>query len=100
MNFEKWVANRWGASAPLDRQWIIASMGLGGETGEVLEHLKKHFRDHKYPGNDLKLEMGDVLHYLTFLGQCYGWTLEEIMAANITKLEERDRVKRESSRSV
>lgn len=90
LKFEEWVASRWGPVELLSRNWIIASMGLAGETGEVLEHLKKHLRDGKHPNEDLKLELGDVLHYLTVIAQSYGWSLQELMDANQDKLEARD----------
>ena len=65
-------------------------MWVGGESGEVLELLKKHVRDGKAPGKSLLLELGDLLYYLTRVGQEYGYNLPEIMSANIEKLRERD----------
>jgi NTP pyrophosphatase (non-canonical NTP hydrolase) len=91
--FEQFVADRWGDVQPLSRDWLIATMGLGGETGECLEPLKKHYRDGKHPGEALKLELGDVLHYLTVIARSYGWTLDELMSANMEKLLARDRKK-------
>ena len=88
--FQNFIAERWGPVRPLNRAWTIAVMGLAGETGETIEPMKKHFRDGEHPGDDLKLEMGDVLHYLTVLAGSYGWTLEDIMHANMEKLRARD----------
>jgi NTP pyrophosphatase (non-canonical NTP hydrolase) len=88
--FEEWVGKRWGASPPGSRHWLIAVMGLAGETGECVEPMKKHYRDGKHPGDALKLELGDVLHYLTVLAHSYGWSLDELMQANMAKLEARD----------
>jgi len=90
-DFGTYVRNRWGPVQPLDRSWLIATMGLAGETGEVVEPLKKHYRDGVHPGDALLLELGDVLHYLTVLGQSYGWTLDDIASANVAKLIARDR---------
>jgi NTP pyrophosphatase (non-canonical NTP hydrolase) len=101
--FEDWVDDRWdGPVAIKSREWLIATMGLGGESTEVLsalvalliatgrstEVLKKHYRDGKL--GELKLELGDVLHYLTVIAHSYGWTLDEIARANIAKLRQRD----------
>lgn len=88
-----WIAKRWeghfgfvlasDAKVPFP---ITAALGIGGEAGEVQELLKKHFRDAHDPGEDLKLELGDLLHYLVVIAQSYDLTL----AANIAKLEARD----------
>lgn len=94
--FDAYVAARWDGRQPDQVAKhpvpfpIVAALGLAGETGEVLEHLKKHYRDGKHPGNALKLELGDVLHYLTVIAGSYGWTLDQLAAANIEKLRVRD----------
>lgn len=88
--------NRRRAAAAADnpmRDLYIMSTGLGGETGEVLELLKKHVRDGVLDTDDLALELGDVLHYLTRIGLQFGFTLDDIMLRNIRKLEERARKK-------
>lgn len=95
MNFEDYVADRWkrdplGQGTPHDVPFpIVAALGLAGEVGEVVEHLKKHYRDGRHPGEALKLELGDVLHYLTVVAQSYGWDLQEIQRANMAKLDAR-----------
>lgn len=94
--FSAWVSYRWAGGQKEQQQphavpfSPIAALGLAGEVGEVIEHLKKHMRDGKHPGDALKLELGDVLHYLTVLAGAYGWTLDELAQANIAKLEARD----------
>ena len=104
-SFEEWVDARWNGPVEIkSREWLISVMGLGGESAEVVgavldmllatgrasEHLKKHYRDGKHPGEALKLELGDAIHYLTVLAHSYGWTLDDIMLANVLKLEQRD----------
>jgi NTP pyrophosphatase (non-canonical NTP hydrolase) len=99
--FERWVSRRWQTqqpTTPVGRLNVlhpvpypmVAALGFAGESGEVMECLKKHYRDGTHPGKSLLLELGDVLHYLTVIGQSYGWTLEEIQEANIEKLIARD----------
>lgn len=93
--FERYVSDRWDANRvglgghPVPYP-MVAALGFAGETGEVVEHLKKHYRDGKHPGDALKLELGDALHYLTVIAQSYGWSLEDLMDANIAKLDARD----------
>lgn len=68
-------------------------LGLVGEVGEVVEHIKKDRRlgDKRKPLSREKLvdEGGDVLWYLTRLFGENGITLEEVMDYNIVKLTER-----------
>lgn len=66
-------------------------IGLAGECGEVMEWLKKsvYRGDKRFAENDLKLELGDVIHYVARIGIAYGWTLKDIMAANVEKLNAR-----------
>lgn len=96
LGFEDWVASRWDGHQPEQQVGhpvpfpIVAALGLAGETGEVVELLKKHYRDGTHPGADMLLELGDVLHYLTVIAKAYGWSLEKIMNANVRKLDARD----------
>lgn len=64
-------------------------IGLCGEAGEVAEWVKKRkFRgNEKFTEEMLKLELGDVLHYITRLALNHGWTLKQLMEGNIQKLE-------------
>ena len=77
---------------------IAWAVGLAGETGEVMEIIKKGCL--RVPGDigyvevdraKLVLELGDVLFYLTSLGLEYGITTDEVRAGNMAKLEGRGR---------
>jgi NTP pyrophosphatase (non-canonical NTP hydrolase) len=95
-SYDFWIHQRWNGKQPEQQPKgdvpysPVAAMGLAGETGEVMELLKKHWRDGKHPGEDLLLELGDVLHYLTVLAHAYGWVLGDLMEANVAKLVARD----------
>lgn len=66
------------------------SMGLAGESGEVVDLIKKEIHhDHPENPDKVKKELGDVLHYVAGLATMYGWTLEEVATANIMKLSTR-----------
>jgi NTP pyrophosphatase (non-canonical NTP hydrolase) len=71
------------------RDDFIMCTGLGGETGEVLEVLKKNERDGKMNKDDLVLELGDVLYYLLMIAERHGITAQQIMRGNVGKLEGR-----------
>lgn len=69
-----------------------AAMGLVGETGEVIELVKKHYYK---PGwcldvDDLIDELGDVYYYLVILAYQCRVTLEELADLNYKKLTERE----------
>lgn len=70
------------------------ALGLGGETGEVLEKIKKITRDEgseitKEKKEELVKEMGDVLWYLAALATELNLNLKEILEKNISKLNSR-----------
>lgn len=77
-------------------------LGLAGETGEVVEKIKKHLRDkngvfHPTPEDitELKKELGDVLWYLSALAFYNGINLDDVARANLNKLKsrkERDKI--------
>ena len=61
-------------------------LGLAGEVGEFLEVVKKEtYQGHPESEDKKKLELGDVLRYLTGLCNLYGYSLEEIATLNIIK---------------
>jgi len=88
--FQDYVRKNWNDTPDGGlRDLYIMSTGLGGETGEVLELLKKHVRNDRVINTELLLELGDVLHYLTRIAQHFGMSLEQIMEANMMKLDAR-----------
>lgn len=73
---------------------IYPALGLAGESGEVLEKLKKIFRDgegkiSKEEAGALKKEIGDVLWYISQLAVELGFTLEDVAKTNVEKLRGR-----------
>lgn len=70
-----------------------AALGLAGEVGEVLEHVKKDRRPdgRRQPLNKeaFTAELGDVLFYLTRLAHKNGITLKEVADYNEVKLTKR-----------
>lgn len=72
-----------------DKEIVVSTMGLAGETGEVCELIKKDIRDGNVDKIALKKELGDVLAYLTNVANMYDFSLEDVAIANIDKLEDR-----------
>lgn len=83
-----WVGNGKYEDKEL-RNLYIASTGLAGETGEVLEKLKKHIRDNQLDREALCKELGDTLYYLVMIGRMFGFGLDDIIKANMAKLKDR-----------
>ena len=69
---------------------INSVMGLCGESGEVIDLVKKHV-SHGHPLNREKLidELGDVAWYLAECATVLDVTLEEVLERNIEKLKKR-----------
>ena len=74
-----------------EREVLINSvMGLCGESGEVIDIVKKHIsHGHPLDREKLILELGDVAWYLAECATVLGVTLDEVFVANIEKLKRR-----------
>ena len=76
------------------RNFIYPTLGLVGEAGEVADKVKKILRDKKgvfdQDSKDaIKLELGDVLWYISQISSELGYELEEVANANLQKLRSR-----------
>lgn len=89
--FYQALNERWDRNLRNDlRDIAVPSLGLAGESGEVVEHFKKHLRDGAPLNNpELLLELGDVLHYWCRLCKLAGFTPDQVMQANEEKLRAR-----------
>lgn len=66
-----------------------ALFGLASEVGEIHGLFQKQKQGHVLDETALRLEIGDVLWFLSELCDVYGWYLEDIAIANIQKLRNR-----------
>lgn len=65
-------------------------LGLAGESGEVIEHVKKAvFHGHDLSPEYLEKEIGDVLWYVAGMATAMGLDLNTIAENNISKLKQR-----------
>jgi len=78
--------------------FVYPTLGLAGETGEVVEKVKKLMRNDgamsvssipEEKRQELSQEMGDILWYLAQLAAELGVSLDDIAEANIEKLTSR-----------
>ena len=71
--------------------FIYPTLGLAGESGEVVEKIKKLIRDKNGVADEkvkqeITKELGDVLWYLSPLATELGLSLDEIADENLKKL--------------
>lgn len=80
-----------GVSSSCDENLILnGAMGLCGESGEIMDLLKKNiFQGHDIDKEHLAKECGDVLWYLAILAKGLGYNLDEIGEMNKAKLRKR-----------
>lgn len=71
------------------------AMGLGGESGELLNKIKKIIRGDygtelpEEKRKDIQQELGDILWYIAALCTFFGFGMNEVMTSNILKLNKR-----------
>jgi len=74
--------------------FIYASLGLAGETGEVVDKIKKIWRDKNKQVSaedkqEIAKEIGDVLWYLSQLAEELEINFDEVAQMNIDKIHSR-----------
>lgn len=84
-------AMRWLNPALSEKGILINGvMGLCGESGEVIDLVKKHLsQGHPLDREVLAKELGDVAWYLAETAYVLGYPLEEIFRMNLEKLSAR-----------
>lgn len=84
-------AMRWLNPALSEKDTLINGvMGLCGESGEVIDLVKKHLsQGHPLDRKALAKELGDVAWYLAETAYVLGYPLEEIFRMNLEKLSAR-----------
>ena len=69
---------------------INGVMGMNGESGEVIDLVKKHlFHGHDLDKEKLVKELGDVLWYIAEVCTSLDVNMSEVMDKNIEKLSKR-----------
>ncbi|MCI7222646.1 MAG: nucleoside triphosphate pyrophosphohydrolase family protein [Erysipelotrichaceae bacterium] len=74
----------------LEMMLVNSALGLAGETGEVVDLIKKHyFHGHQLDKQLLIKELGDVCWYVAQCCQAIDIDMETVMKQNIDKLTKR-----------
>lgn len=66
-----------------------STLGLASEAGEVAGIFQKRYQGHEFNPEHLMKELGDCLWMIAEACTAMGWTMEEVMEANIEKLKAR-----------
>jgi NTP pyrophosphatase (non-canonical NTP hydrolase) len=103
MTFEEYQKSaKKTAVYPIVGQSIVyPALGLAGESGEIMNKIKKIFRDDSGVLTDsrkkeISKELGDILWYVAQVSTELGISLDEVAVSNIEMLksrQERDKIK-------
>lgn len=78
---------------PKDQAISYLALGLGNEAGEVQGKIKKLIRGDYSDINNISIsvvdELGDIVWYITRLADEFGFTLDDVISANVKKLNRR-----------
>lgn len=73
-----------------DHAFAHGVIGIAGEAGELVDILKRQMAYGKEPDEQHVLEeLGDLFHYMVYLMVRYGFTIDDIINANMEKLDKR-----------
>lgn len=97
--FQEWFdncTNKLYQPEDFDKALMYACLGLAGETGEVLEPIKKSVRTNNptdLDKDELTKELGDVLFYLASIANLLEISLDDIIELNTQKRKKRGLLK-------
>ncbi len=71
-------------------QLVHATMGVAGESGELVDAVKKHWIYGKeLDRHNVREECGDLLFYIAKILRLTGWTMQQAIDHNMEKLNAR-----------
>jgi NTP pyrophosphatase (non-canonical NTP hydrolase) len=84
------ASDNFNADERLTRTLLHGALGMAGESGEVADLVKKVvFNGRTVDREKILAECGDVLWYMNLVITILGSSFEDVMRANIRKLEAR-----------
>ncbi len=93
MNFSEYQQRAFRTASragDVEKQRLIAALGLAGEAGEVAELVKKQIgHGHAVSDEAIAKELGDALWYVAAVATLYELDLGQIATQNIDKLRQR-----------
>lgn len=88
--YEQFVNGKFKSMPSAKEDLLHAVMGIAGESGEVLDLIKKHYFYNKpLDMGAVVEELGDIEFYLQAMRMCLGLDRKDILIANMVKLSKR-----------
>lgn len=89
-DYQRLAARTSRGSEVTDLRMAVACMGLAGESGELIDLLKKHIgHGHPLDRDKVKDELGDILWYAAEIATIFGLQLDDVALHNVSKLARR-----------
>ena len=92
-SYQEWTRTMWQPSEDKVHDTNHALLGLVTEVGEIIDPFKKEWytpnRGVEIDVKHVEEEIGDLLFYATVLADQFNLKMEDVIATNITKLENR-----------
>ena len=89
-DYQRWVVTKLIPGMSNHDERMAAALGLCGEAGEFADGIKKEeIHGSKFPREAKVKELGDVLFYVASSAHVNQIELEEVMLANVEKLNKR-----------
>jgi NTP pyrophosphatase (non-canonical NTP hydrolase) len=88
------LSNKTAVYPTIGKSFVYPTLGLAGEVGEVVEKVKKAFRDDggrmtKLRKDEIQKELGDVLWYLAQISTQLKLSFSDVADMNLEKLKSR-----------
>jgi len=90
--FQAFACKKWFGSKDESafQYFVVPTLGITGEAGEVAEKMKKFFRgDGQLDREGVAMEIADVIFYCAVLADRLGFSLSEIAKMEVDKIEGR-----------
>jgi hypothetical protein len=91
-DYQAWTRKLWNATpqVTVDYDSLHASLGLVTEASELADVYKKNlFYGRPYSKSKILDEAGDIMYYLARILDANGYTLDDCLKANVSKLTAR-----------
>lgn len=87
--YQKFCQTTAGDMGSREKEILTWGLGISGEAGDVAGCIKKTYSHHNDQKAGIKENLGDTLWYIAMICNFFGWSLEEIIEENISKLQKR-----------